>query len=220
MSELGRREDALAATREATDIYRRLAAERPDAFLPDLAGSLNNLGSRLSELGRREDALAAAREATDIYRRLAAERPDAFLPVSRCRSTISAIDLSGLGRREDALEAARRSASDIYRRLAADRPDAFLPVLAMSLRNLGNRLSELGRREDALAATHEAVTLLGPFFLRFPAAYAQWMAVSYNQYLELSEKIGVEPDAALLSPIVEAFRKLQGSPDAGPSNST
>ncbi len=80
MSELGRREDALAAAEEATGIYRRLAAERPDAFLPDLAMSLNNLGGCLSELGRREDALAAAEEATGIYRRLAAERPDAFLP--------------------------------------------------------------------------------------------------------------------------------------------
>ena len=45
LSELGRREDALAATHEAVDIRRRLAAARPDAFLPDLASSLNNLGA-------------------------------------------------------------------------------------------------------------------------------------------------------------------------------
>ena len=37
LSDLGRREDALAAAQEATDLYRRLAAERPDAFRPDLA---------------------------------------------------------------------------------------------------------------------------------------------------------------------------------------
>ncbi|MFN7056797.1 TIR domain-containing protein, partial [Hyphomonas sp.] len=37
LSELGRREDALAATQEAADIRRTLAAARPDAFLPDLA---------------------------------------------------------------------------------------------------------------------------------------------------------------------------------------
>ena len=46
LSELGRREDALAAAQEAVEIHRRLAAERPDAFLPDLATSLNNLGKR------------------------------------------------------------------------------------------------------------------------------------------------------------------------------
>ena len=44
LSDLGRREDALAAAQEAVDLYRQLAADRPDAFLPDLAMSLNNLG--------------------------------------------------------------------------------------------------------------------------------------------------------------------------------
>ena len=63
LSGLGRREDALAAAQEATDLYRRLAAERLDAFRPDLAMSLNSLGAMLSDLGRREDALAAAQEA-------------------------------------------------------------------------------------------------------------------------------------------------------------
>ena len=53
---------------------------RPDAFRPDLAGSLNNLAVRLAALGRREDALAAIQEAVAIYRELAAARPDAFRP--------------------------------------------------------------------------------------------------------------------------------------------
>ena len=53
---------------------------RPDAFLPDLASSLNNLGGDLSNLGRREEALAASQEAVDIRMRLAATRSDAFLP--------------------------------------------------------------------------------------------------------------------------------------------
>ena len=73
-------EEALAATQEAVDISRRLAQTRPDAFLPDLARSLNNLGNSLSGLGRREEALAATQEAVDIRRRLAQTRPDAFLP--------------------------------------------------------------------------------------------------------------------------------------------
>ena len=40
MTRLGRREDALKATEEAVDITRALAADQPDAFLPDLARSL------------------------------------------------------------------------------------------------------------------------------------------------------------------------------------
>ena len=57
LSELGRREDALKAIEEAVQLRRRLAADRPAAFTPDLATSLNNLSGCLSELGHREDAL-------------------------------------------------------------------------------------------------------------------------------------------------------------------
>ena len=49
---MGRRQDALAPTEEAVQLYRDLAAANP-AFLPDLAGALNNLGVRYSNLGRR-----------------------------------------------------------------------------------------------------------------------------------------------------------------------
>ena len=80
LSALGQREEALAATREAADLYRALAAARPDAFRPDLATSLTNLGIALSALGQREEALAATREADSLYRALAAARPDAFRP--------------------------------------------------------------------------------------------------------------------------------------------
>jgi tetratricopeptide (TPR) repeat protein len=80
LSALGRREEALAATAEAVELRRTLAAARPDAFLPDLASSLNNLGIRLSALGRREEALAATAEAVELRRTLAAARPDAFTP--------------------------------------------------------------------------------------------------------------------------------------------
>jgi hypothetical protein len=55
-----------------------LAAARPDAFISDLAQSLNNLANRLRALGRREVALATAEEAVRLYRVLAAARPDAF----------------------------------------------------------------------------------------------------------------------------------------------
>ena len=70
-----RRDGALEVTREATDTYRELAKSRPDAFLPDLAGSLNNLGNRLADGGDRAGALEATREAVDIRRALVASNP-------------------------------------------------------------------------------------------------------------------------------------------------
>ena len=66
LSDLGRREEALAAAQEAVNIRRDLARARPEAFTPDLAMSLNNLANVLAALGRREEALAAAQEAEHL----------------------------------------------------------------------------------------------------------------------------------------------------------
>ena len=46
-SHLGRREEALSSAEEAVPLYRQLAQQRPDAFLPDLAMSLGALGNIL-----------------------------------------------------------------------------------------------------------------------------------------------------------------------------
>ena len=56
LRELGQREEALARAEEAMGIRRKLAAERPDAFLPDLAMSLGARGSVLLGLERYGEA--------------------------------------------------------------------------------------------------------------------------------------------------------------------
>ena len=145
---MGRREEALDAIIEAVDLYRRLVEQRPDAFTPDLAMSLNNLSNRLSDLGRREEALDAITEAVEIYRRLVEQRPDTFTPNLAGSLNNLSNRLSDLGRREEALDAIIE-AVEIYRRLVEQRPDAFTPDLAMSLNNLcrtGCRLWGVARR--------------------------------------------------------------------------
>ena len=67
LSDLGRREEALAAVGECVGLRRLLAELRPDAFTPDLAEALNNLSNRLFGLGRREEALAAVEECVGLY---------------------------------------------------------------------------------------------------------------------------------------------------------
>ena len=78
LSTLGRREDALAAAEEAVGLRRTLAAQRPDAFRPDLATSLMVLAGVLDGLARAEEAVAANVEAiatlTDHFVRM----PPAF----------------------------------------------------------------------------------------------------------------------------------------------
>ena len=116
LSELGRREEALAASEEAVAIWRRLAKERPDAFLPDLAMSLHNQSNRLGELERRDEALAAIEEAVAIYRPLAEARPGAFLPDLAMSLTNQTGCLSELGRREEATGGDRGSGRDLSAR--------------------------------------------------------------------------------------------------------
>jgi tetratricopeptide (TPR) repeat protein len=195
LSDLGEREAALAAAREAADLYRTLEAQRPDAFRPDLAMSLSNLANRLSELGEREAALAAAREAADLYRALAAQRPDAFRPDLAMSLNNLANSLSELDEREAALAAAREAA-DLYRTLAAQRPDAFRPYLAVSLNNLANMLSELGEREAALAAAREAADLSRALAAQRPDAFRPDLARSLSNLAVMLSELG-EREAAL-----------------------
>ncbi len=114
--------------------------------------------------------------------------------------------LSDLGQREEALQAAQEAVA-MRRELAAQRPDAFRPDLATSLNNLANFLSELGQREEALQAAEEAVTLLSAYFLAQPGAFGQWMAVCLRNYLTYAERVGIQPDVQLISPIIEVFNR-------------
>ncbi|MEK2491051.1 tetratricopeptide repeat-containing serine protease family protein [Kitasatospora purpeofusca] len=170
LSEVGRRGEALTATKEAMGIYRRLAQADPAAFEPDLAGALTNLGNRLSEAGRRGEALTAEQEAVEIRRRLATDNPAAFEPDLAGSLTNLGIQLSEAGRRGEALTATEE-AMGIYRRLAQADPAAFEPNLATSLSNLGIRLSEVGRRGEALTAEQETVGICLRLAADNPAAF-------------------------------------------------
>ena len=58
--------EALAAIKEAVTIRRQLAADRPGAFLPELASALSNLAHILETLGRAPEARQAQAEADAI----------------------------------------------------------------------------------------------------------------------------------------------------------
>jgi tetratricopeptide (TPR) repeat protein len=212
---VGRREEALAASQEAVELYRRLAQTRPDAFLPDLASSVGSLGPHFSALGRREEALAASQEAVELYRRLAQARPDAFLPDLGMSLSNLGNCFSALGRREEALGASQE-AVELYRCLAQPRPDAFLPDLGMSLNNLGHRFSALGRQEEALAASQEAVDIRRRLAQVRPDAFLPDLAGSVNNLGNRFSALGRREEALAASQeAVELCRRLaQARPDA------
>ena len=63
---------------EALQIHRELAQKNPEAYLPDVAASLNNLTTLYLGLGKKEDAEKAYLEAHDIYQKLASCHPRAY----------------------------------------------------------------------------------------------------------------------------------------------
>ncbi|MBI2304795.1 MAG: tetratricopeptide repeat protein [Chloroflexi bacterium] len=206
LSEVGRRDEALAPAQESVAIRRELAAAQPDAFRPYLATSLNNLAVLLSEVGRRDEARAPAQEAVALYRELAAAHPDAFRPNLAGSLNNLAIRLSEVGRRDEALAPAQE-AVDLYRGLAAAHPDAFRPDLAMSLNNLANSLSEVGRREAALEPAQEAVALYRELAAAHPDAFRPYLAVSLNNLAKFLNEVG-RRDAAL-EPAQEGIQALR-----------
>ena len=174
LSDVGERGEALVVAREAVELYRALAEASPQAYMPDLAMSLNNLANRLSEVGERGEALGVAREAVDLRRVLAEASPQAYTPdLTRSLNNL-ANHLSAVGERGEALVAARE-AVELYRALAEDSPAAYTPDLAGALNNLANILSEVGKQDEALETFVEGFDCFSPAVrARLLVARATW----------------------------------------------
>jgi tetratricopeptide (TPR) repeat protein len=106
LSALGRREEALAACREAVDIRRRLALGRPDAFLADLATSLGAHSRALAALDCHKEAAQAATDALRMLLPSVQHYPQTYERVAR--TIIADIqrysDVAGLRRDESLLK--------------------------------------------------------------------------------------------------------------------
>ncbi|MFC8850687.1 tetratricopeptide repeat protein, partial [Micromonospora sp. NPDC057141] len=170
----------------------------PGAYLPELAGSLNNLGLRLSELGRREEALPPAEEAAAIYRRLAEAIPGAYLPELAGSLNNLGLRLSELGRREEALPPVEEAVT-IRRRLAGANPAAFLPDLATSLWAYGWVCVNIQANfAEALEAVTEAVAIYERLTEQLPAAFAGRLFAAYRTLADVLDGLGRADDAAEL----------------------
>ena len=63
---------------EALKIRRRLAQNKPDTHLPDVALTLNNLANFDRDQNRMEPARKEIEEALEIFQQFAARNPDRF----------------------------------------------------------------------------------------------------------------------------------------------
>ena len=210
LSDVGERNEALVAAREAVKLCRGLAEASPQAYTPDLAMSLNNLANRLSAVGERNEALVAAREAVELYRGLAEASPQAYTPDLAMSLNNLANVLSAVGERNEALVAAR-GAVELYRALAEAEASqaAYTPRLAMSLTNLANRLSAVGEQDRALVVAREAVELYRGLAEASPQAYTPNLAGSLTNLVSFLSAVGERNEALVAArEAVELYRGL------------
>ena len=79
-TDFNRMHEAVQLYLEVLRIRRQLAESNPDAYMPDVATTLNNLASLQSDLGHYDEAEKNYQEALRIRRQLADSTPDAYMP--------------------------------------------------------------------------------------------------------------------------------------------
>jgi tetratricopeptide (TPR) repeat protein len=150
LSNLGRPHDAVAASTQAVETYRRLVARAATAYEPDFARALTNLGADLSDLGRLPDALTVTTEAVDIRRRLAAANPIAFEPdLARALWVYARVRAAAQVELPEALTAAQESVA-LLEGLFRQRPRVFTGDLRGARATVAEVLTDLdcGRGAD------------------------------------------------------------------------
>uniref|UniRef100_UPI0028E23087 tetratricopeptide repeat protein n=1 Tax=Porphyromonas endodontalis TaxID=28124 RepID=UPI0028E23087 len=138
---------------EALQIRRELAQQNPEAYLPDVAESLNNLGVLLSDTDDLKRAQDYYEEALQIRRELAQQNPEAYLPdVATSLNNLTILYLE-LEKKEDA-EKAYQEAHDIYQKLASRHPRAYeiayTGILAIGFGLLGKPMEDLEKAKAIL----------------------------------------------------------------------
>ncbi|MDO3703166.1 hypothetical protein Q3W71_15955 [Micromonospora sp. C28SCA-DRY-2] len=156
-----RREEALAALREAVEILRRLARDNPAEHEKHLAAALSAVGVFGPHLGAVEESRAVARECVEIVSRLARDDPDEYADAV----PLMLANLAGNLATSEPEQAATLAAEAVEgaRRLVGDQPadperqEAYRFALHFSLVVQAGVLLRLSRAEPALAVLDEAV---------------------------------------------------------------
>ena len=164
---------------ESLTIWRRLMQENPDAFAPDVAGTLNNLAILHADTQCQAQAEEEYAEALAIYRRLTQKDPNAFEPVVATNLNNIAL-LHSNARCYSQAEAEYEEALAIYRRLKQQRPDAFDAATAMALNNLALLHGNARRYAQAEAGYEEGLAICRRWVRKNPDVFEPSMVMMLN----------------------------------------
>ncbi len=143
--------------------------------MPDVAATLNNLGTLHHKENRLPAALAAYEEALKSYRELAAQNRPAYLP--DVAMTLHNLGAFHLANNPAAALLALDEAQEQRRELAAGNANAFAPDLADTLAILGDLHYSQQRPAQARKAYEQAIAIYREFLSRNPAFFADKIAL-------------------------------------------
>ncbi|MDG4786580.1 tetratricopeptide repeat protein [Micromonospora sp. WMMD1102] len=124
------REEALSASMQCLDIYRRRYQLDPHGLAGRLAEALTDHGRIRARRGEHAEALAAAAESVAMYERLAAQNPARYRGGHACALlNLAEVHAAAGGAQLEASMAAERAVA-LYEALAADLPEAYEHRLA------------------------------------------------------------------------------------------
>ena len=161
---------ALEPYTHALKIYRSLNEVNPEAYLPDLATTLNNLAILQYDLHQYDKAEENYTEALNIRRDLANVNPETYLPnVATTLNNLAVLQYNL--HQYDKAEENYTEALRIYRDLANVNPEAYLPDVATTLNNLANLQSDLHQYDKAEENYTEALRIYRDLAEVNPDAY-------------------------------------------------
>ena len=164
---------------EALQALQELVEKDSEAYKPDLAGTLNNLGNSLYHTNELKQARVYYEEARLIYKELAEKNPEAYKPY--LATTLN--NLGNLLSDTNELKQARayyEEARLIYKELAEKNPEAYKSNLANTLSNLGTLLYHTNELKQARAYYGEARLMYKELAEKNPEAYKPYLANILN----------------------------------------
>ncbi|MBP6812036.1 MAG: tetratricopeptide repeat protein [Saprospiraceae bacterium] len=155
---------------EALQIYRQLAQQNPQTYLPDVAMTLNNLANLYSDRNEFSQAQPLYEEALQIYRQLAQQNPQTYLP--DVAMTLNNLAILYKARNEfSQAQPLYEEALQIYRQLAQQNPQTYLPDVAMTLLVYGDYYRDTEQFETAIQTYKDALGIYAEFAQKEPSAY-------------------------------------------------
>ena len=158
---------------------RELAKQNPEAYNPDMAMPLNNLGSLLKNTNELKQAQAYYEEALETCRELAKQNPEAYKP----DVALTLNNLGNLLRVTNDFKQAQayfEEALETCRELAKQNSEAYKPHMALTLNNLGSLLRVANDFKQAQSHFEEALEIYRKLTKLNPEAYNPYVAMSLN----------------------------------------